>query len=368
MSRSHALFDQWYECGDKKFINIWQAFDYQKQSGHFPTYKFDQQFLHSLKNIRRPKNLSPQYIKDLMVTRLKQLRLQYKYLRLALGGGTDSYSILKYCVENDIYLDEVFCEMTSIDKELIKPNLEFIPALRFADRHVGKTIGTVIRSHPTIAELESVLQKDWYKDTNIVRGNHLPGRWHILSVYYKKTQLPQEETLTITGIDKPSVQRQNDQLYWCQLDSTISEMMSCENILPLFFDKGNPELTVAMTYGLLESGSLAGQLINFSSQPYNKKLEVLHHMGLQSTGYHWIDFHLHGKNAIDILSRKNQAAHKELIRIGRRDIHQAFYSSIQQVIEQYKDLPHAIDVDGKYAKSVRRYTEKIPIYQDFFGD
>lgn len=367
MSRSHSLFNQWYECGDKHFHNIWQAFDHQKQTGHFPTYKFDQEFVNSLKNIKRPKNLSHQYIKNLIVSRLKQLRKRYKYLRLALGGGTDSFSILKYCVAHDIYIDEVFCEMTSINKNLIKPNLEFEPALRFAEQHVGSCIGTVVRSHPTINELEAVLTKGWYKDPNIVKGNHLPGRWHIISLYYKKTNLPLDETLTITGIDKPSVVQENNELFWCQLDSTISEMMGCENILPLFFDKENPELTVAMTYGLLDTSVISGNLINYSNQPAHKKLSVLHGMGLESTGYHFIDLHMLGKTAIELEKPKNKSAHRELIELGRKDIVDAFFNCVDDIIADYHDLPHAIEIVGKSVKSVRRYTQKVPIYQDFFG-
>ena len=41
MSRTHAEFDQFYECGDKKFVNLWQAFDYQLESQHFPYYRPD---------------------------------------------------------------------------------------------------------------------------------------------------------------------------------------------------------------------------------------------------------------------------------------------------------------------------------------
>lgn len=368
MSRSHALFDQWYECGDKKFLNIWQAFDYQKESGHFPHYRFDQEFLDSIKNIKRPKNLNHNYIKKLMVNRLKQLRNEYKYLRLALGGGTDSFSILKYCIEHDIYLDEVFCEMTSIDKTQLKPNIEFEPALRFAEQHIGKTIGQVIRSHPTIQELESVLSAGWYKDSDIVRGNHLPGRWHIISRYYKKTKLPLDETLTITGLDKSSVRRKEDKFYWCHMDAGISEIMGCKNIIPLFYDKENPELTVAMTYGLLDAGSLSNSFINYNNTPKHKKPNVLHSMGLESTGHHFIDFHLLGKNVVDIHNKKNMAFHKELLSLNRRDIYDAFISCVDKVYHDYKDLPHAIHVkNGKYSGTIRRYTPEIPIYQDSFG-
>ena len=271
-------------------------------------------------------------------------------------------------MEHDIYLDEVFCEMTSVDKTLLKPNIEFEPSLRFAEQHISKSIGQVIRSHPTINELESVLSEGWYRDSNIVRGNHLPGRWHILSRYYKKTKLPLDETLTITGIDKPSLRRQEDKFYWGHLDSTISEIMGCKNIIPLFFDKNNPELTVAMTYGLLDAGSLSGSFINYSDQPKHKKLDVLHSMGLESTGHHYIDFHLLGKNVVDAYNKKNKLFHKELLSMNRVDIYNAFNSCVDKVYDDYKDLPHAIHVkDGKYSGTVRRYTAEIPIYQDFFG-
>jgi len=368
MSRSHALFDQWYECGDKKFFNIWQAFDYQKQTGHFTHYRFDREFLDSIKNIKRPKNLCHQYIKNLIITRLKQLRKQNKYLRLALGGGTDSFTILKYCVQHDIYIDEVFTQMTSIDSTAIKPNIEYLPAFNFARRHVGTCIGRIKRLHPTIKDLENVLVSDWYKDPRFVKGNHLPGRWCIPNVYLKHTNLPINETITITGIDKPFIKRHDNKFYYCQIDSTISELMGCDNVLPLFLDKHNPELAVAMAYGLLDHGDTTKDFISYSSQPADKKLAVLHNMGLESTGHHFIDFHLLGKNTVDVLNRKNQAAHKELRDLGRQDICDGFLSCMDKIIKDYQHLPHTITIkDSKYIETVRRLTDEIPIYQDSFG-
>ena len=50
MSRTHAEFDQFYECGDKKFVNLWQAFDYQLESQHFPYYRPDKDFIDAITN------------------------------------------------------------------------------------------------------------------------------------------------------------------------------------------------------------------------------------------------------------------------------------------------------------------------------
>lgn len=369
MSRSHTLFDQWYECGDKKFHNIWQAFDHQKQTGHFPHYRFDQTFIDALKNIKRPKNLSHQYIKDLIVTSLKKLRSQYKYLRLALGGGTDSYSILKYCVQNDIYLDEVFTYMVSIDPSDVKSNIEFLPAINYAKQHVGQTIGNVRLLHPTIKDYECVFEKDWFKNTDYVRGSQLPGRiTNAVSRWYNQTNLPLDDSVTVFGLDKPYVENINGKMYWMHIDSTISEIMGCQHTLPLFFDKHNPELHVAMTYALLENSDTTMSFIGYDTQPKHKKNKIISMMGLESTGHHYIDHHLLGKTPFGNQNLKSIRAQKEIKNIGRQDILDAYHASIQQIIKKYSNLPHAIEIDNAVSiKSVSRFTQKIPIYQDSFG-
>ena len=369
MSRSHALFDQCYECGDKKFHNIWQAFDCQKQTGHFPQYRFDQEFIESIKNIKRPKNLSHQYTKNLIVNSLKKLRSQYQYLRLALGGGTDSYSILKYCIQNDIYLDEVFTYMVSIDPNNVKSNIEYLPAINYAKQHVGKTIGNVLLLHPTIKDYECVFDKDWLKNTNYVRGSQLPGRiTNAVSRWYDKTNVPLDRSLTIFGLEKPYIENINGKMYWTHFDLATAELMGCQHTLPLFFDKNNPELSVAMTYGLLENSDTSNNIIGFDTQPKHKKIKIIENMGLESTGHHYIDQHLLGKSVFDSESIKASLAKKELINLGRQDILDAYNTTIENCIKKYSSLPHALEIkSNKTIKTVARYTEKIPIYQDSFG-
>lgn len=367
MSRSHALFDQCYECGDKKFYNIWQAFDHQHLTGHSPHYTLDQDFIASIKNIKRPINLNHQYIKNLMVNRLKQLRKQYKYLRLALGGGTDSFSILKYCVDNDIYLDEVFTHMVSINPN-VKSNIEYLPALLYAEKHQRKQIGNVVRIHPTMEECEFPLQNGWYKNPNLIRGNHLPVRPSIPSQYYTKSKLPLDESVTIFGFDKPYVINENGTLYWMQMDSGIGEIMGCKNVLPLFFDKENPELTVSMTYALLENSNTDASFIGYDIQPKEHKLKILNAMGLESTGYHFIDHHLLGKSKYEFQNKKNMLYHAELKQHGRHDIIDAYFRTHKLIISQYQNLTHAIEtLEKRVVKTVLRQSKKIPIYQHSFG-
>lgn len=360
------IFDCYYQCGDKKFLNIWQAFDEQCKTNQFPKFVLDKEFLESIKNIKRPKNLSGGYIKNLIVQRLKNLRKKYKYMRLALGGGTDSFSILKYCVENDIYIDEVFTHMVSIIPNT-RSDIEYLPALIYAEKYQGKQIGNVIRIHPTIEECEYPLQTGWYKNPNFVRGNHFPVRPAIASQYYTKSKLPLNESITIFGFDKPYVYNNDGKLYWIQMDSGLGEVMGCKNILPLFLDKENPELTVCMTYALLDHANTNMRFIGFDKRTKNLK-KILEGMGLESTGHRFIDHAFLGKTKYEFQNKKNRMYHDELRKKNRQDIIDAYFFTHKLIILQYKDLPHAIEIlDSKFVKSVLRHSEKIPIYQDSFG-
>jgi len=364
---SKVLLDHFYKCGDKKFLNIWQAFDHQLRTKNIPNYILDEDFVALLKNSKRPKNLSGNYIKSLIIDRLKQLRKQYRYLRLSLGGGTDSYSLLKYCVQNDIYLDEVYTHMVSLSPNT-RMNLEFIPALNYAKSYVGQTIGSVIQHYPSIKECEFILEPGWYKNLKWVRGSMLPIRGVAPVQNLYKTDLPIHDTLTIYGFEKPYFIKENGIIYWIQLDPGLSELMGCENALPLFFDKECPEIAIAMAFAMLEHSDLSKDFIGYDVQPALKKQKILHEMGLESTGHFFIDHHTLGKSLIDCKSKKNIMYQNELVNHGRHDIVDAYFKTHKLIIAQYKKMDHAIEIyENDLVKPVSRISQKIPVYQDFFG-
>ena len=67
-------FNSYYECGDKKFHNIFQAFQEQKQTKHFPKFLLDNDLVSALANSNKPKRVDGEYIRSLMISRLKDLR------------------------------------------------------------------------------------------------------------------------------------------------------------------------------------------------------------------------------------------------------------------------------------------------------
>ena len=58
----------------------------------------------------------------------------------------------------------------------------------------------------------------------------------------------------------------------------------------------------------------------------------------------------------------------ELIKLGRKDIISAFYLSMQDCIVKYTQLPSTIQTkNNKSVALIRKFCQKVPIYQDTFG-
>ena len=378
MSRTHAEFDQFYECGDKKFVNLWQAFDYQLESQHFPYYRPDKDFIDAITNCKRPNKISHQYIKDLIVKSLKHLRQKHKYLRIALGGGTDSWSILKYCVQSDIYVDEVVTSMLTFAPN-VRHNLEWLPALRYAEEHVGKSIGHINKVYPRIDDCFYVKEKNWWSNPDYVRGSHWPIRPCLNKVWLERTNLPEDDRVDIFGYEKPYIKKQNNKMYWVLQDDAVTECMGIKSVVPLFYNKEFPELTVAMAYAFADNCTYHANY--YSYENFNKnKLKVLNDLGLESTGHRFLDMFFLGKSDYDGSERKlggyglqslssnynykSKMWWKFLEKIGREDLIEDYKKSVLQASYRYKDLPYALQSNGN---SLERVGRQICIEMDEKG-
>ena len=365
-------FDLHYYSHDgKRFNNIYQGFEHQLQTGHLPLFKLDKELIASLKNFKRPKDCSKEYIAKLIIRRLKQIRNNTNRLTVTLGGGTDSWSIMRYCMENDIYVDDAVCHMVSF-KNNIRANLDFVPLLNYLKPYKGKLIGTITEIHPKIEDLNYLNNKHWFLDTNRIAGSYLPIRSWSLPEIHKKL-LP-EDNVTITGCEKPEFLVEDKKLHWTVLDHTITEQMGCENIIPFWCDKENPELIVAQSYAFLDTikwQMAENGFYNYSGFNRKQKDLLLHNLALGSTGHYFLDHHFNGKipksHTSDVYNRKNQYHLKELREMGQQDLIQKIFDTHKYIKSRYGHLPMAIESEENFVKSVNRYSEKIPILQDKFA-
>jgi hypothetical protein len=363
LQEKYSLDTQHYRVGDNTYYNFFQALDEEKRTGHFVQYELDPELIDSLQGLKKPTNLSREYIKNLMIKGLKKLRKEHNNLRLCLGGGTDSWTILKVCVENDIFLDEVATGLVSL-KGSVRPDLEYLPGVKYAKRFEGKQIGTVKAITPTLDDLNYVNDPEWYKKTP---GCILPPRPWFNHYYHQELKDP--AWMNIVGKSKPSFEFKDGKVSLCHLDGVTAEYMGYR-VVNFFCDKNNPELLVAMSYQLLDNLPKETFRKNHWFQVESIKdnqltIKILEALGMK-TPHAWLNLHFLGKKSYD-QNLKTKYFNKELHKLGLGWFETKYKESLLDIYNQYKDLPYAVEKQGDCVKSIGRWSQKVPILQDKFG-
>lgn len=363
-------FEQYYRCGEKRFYNIFQAFKEQSHTGHFPEYVIDHDLIENLKGFTRPRNIDRKTLQALMVRRLKEIRKKYNKLRLAYTGGTDSYTILKLCVENDIYIDETITHMISIENNL-RTNLELVAGLRLAKEHEGKSIGVCTEFHPSTNDLDFVNDPDWYLDEKLVPGTNITNRFFSLPHALGEVLSKNDGGVVLTGFEKPRFLIEDGILKWCTVDCHVGDVMGLTKTIPFFLDKENPELVVSMSYAMLDRLNIQDllskdQLIGWNTFGRHKMDELLTHCGFYSTPHVFINHALLGKTNFN-LNRKTKRFHNELRKLGHEDFVNKVFKTHDRILALYGDLPHALQTEGQLVKATTRFSQKIPILRHKFA-
>jgi len=362
-------FNQYYKCGDKKFHNISQAFDQQRISGNVPEYVIDHELIDSIENFKKPKDISSKRIRELMITRLRALRKKYNRLVLAYSGGTDSYTILRLCVDNDIYIDETFTHMVSTRNDL-RTNIEYIAALKCAKPYEGKMIGKCTIVHPTVDEHSYVDNPFWFRDDMMCPGANITWRPYGLPALAKKVTNHDPSTLLIVGYEKPKITLEDGKLFWTMTDAGIGEMMGIPNAVPFYSDKENPELTVSLAYATLDNINVKDKgkngFISYTNSDAHTKKKLLTAYGYHTTGHYFLDMALLGKESYH-QNKKTLRLFKELDKIGLGDYRQKIIDTHARIKKLYGDLPYALEYRGNLIKPIGRFSQKVSILQDKFG-
>ena len=363
-------FKTYYQCGDKQFHNIFQAFREQEKTKHFPKFFLDHDLISVLSNAKKPKNLSREYIRDLMVSRLKHLRKKYNKLKIGYSGGTDSYTILRLCVDNNIFVDETITQMSSIRKDL-RTNLEYYAGVSLAKKYEGTHIGKCTELHPTDDDLKFVDDPEWFYNEKICPGSNLPYRVYSTANIIEKAIGSDKDSIMLMGYEKPRFIAEDGKLYWTVIDSSIGEMMGQDNTVPFFLDKDNPELVMALAYATLEDLDMkkilsTNQLIGFHTQDHTTQIKLLDRCGFYKTPHHFINVGLMGKTTYSF-NRKSQKFFAELRKHGKQDYIDKIFGTHKRILDRYRHLPYAIESKNNLVKSVVRYSQKIQVLPNAFG-
>lgn len=363
-------FQTYYQCGDKKFHNIFQAFQEQKQTKHFPKFVLDNDLVSVLANSNKPKKVDGEYIRSLMISRLKDLRKKYRRLKIGYSGGTDSYTIMRLCVDNDIYIDETITQMSSIRNDL-RTNLEYYAGVQLAKKYEGTLIGKCTELHPTDVDLDFVNDREWFLNDKIIAGSNIPFRVYSTPNIISQAIGSDDSTIVLMGYEKPRFVIEDGKPYWTVIDSSVGEMMGQKNTVPFFLDKENPELVSALAFAVFDNIDInkalsVDQLIGFHSLTHRKQIKLLDYCGFYKTPHHFINVGLLGKSVFNF-NRKSKRFFRELQANSKQEYIKKIYETHKRIASLYSDLPYALQFNNNLVKSQLRYSQKIEIVSSGFG-
>jgi len=361
----HSNFHTWYQVADKKFNNIFNAFDESIKNGEFVYFNIDTEFIEAITSMSRPKNCSPDRIQSLIATQLKKLRKKHSYIRLAYTGGTDSHTILKVAMDNKIYIDETITILVSLKKDK-EGDKEFQPGLAYAKQYEGTLIGKVTTVTPKIEDYNFRNIKNYWKNSKYIRGGYVPLRafsW----LEYLRIDNKLEKGITIVGTEKPCLLRKNKKFYWFTTDAPHGEFMGIPNIYSMFLDKNNPELPIAQSYALLDFvknkkniGRKIEDRLEFKFSYLNgaTRLDCAYALGCVVLNED-LGLARFGKGKINYLNQKHQFAKKELIELNRNDIIENWFQTVTDIYKEYKNYPYMVKSQIDCVGTVGRYSKFI---------
>ena len=231
----------YYECGEKKFINKFDALCHGKKQNLFVNYiYFDNVWQNFNRDLIGKSNLDQLYKE-----RAQQLRDKYDYLILYFSGGADSYNVLKTFLNNGIKLDEVcvkWCkDSLNSHTKIYQPNTNDLTAYNYLSEW-DYAIKPVLEEISKCSDIKIEIV-DWFKnkdektiDLAFQKVNH----WHDIEVNSLACWSPSEFKMfekgkkvgSIYGIDKPVLYFEKENVYMCFLDSALS--MGTPNSINLF--------------------------------------------------------------------------------------------------------------------------------------
>lgn len=353
------MIDYKYTVGDKNFYNYFLAHKHVLDKNLFVDFKLPKEYTSAIENVDL-NLLKGKNIQDLYAEKLLYLRKNFDRLRLHYSGGTDSHTILKIAEKNNIQFDHIIMETNSLfDDPYV--NQEHAPGIEYAKKYKQFEI-----FRPTLENYKIFENKNWYETLTGCQGLCPRPVWADL---YLKHMTPM---VSVSGFDKPWIYVTEDKkYYWLLTDLCFREHMGYDHCV-FYIDHIVPEVAVKQAVNTVnfmkkyfpdQTGSLKPE--NFLK---TKKIKKLYNNSIGRVPALNDDILLHklGKRSPTFLNEKSKRALNELKSIDRHDVVENFFSSVQHLIDEYKNIPYCIRlIDGKFPEPQLRFAAVFEINDSY---
>lgn len=240
-----------YRIGNETFLNKTVALKEATRRGITPTWHFHD---HIFTSIDWKKDI-PYSIDQLYLQRAKQLRDSYDHLILNFSGGSDSTTILRTFVENNIPLDEIFCYWpVEAIKNIHRPDpTNFDPSniLSEWDYSIKPTLDYVRKFYPKIKITISDYSDRLFDDISETMFNFSTNHVNVGFFLRQEANLgaganlkENKKIAIVTGNDKPQICVKDNKIYGYFLDilctTARNNLADTNQVVELFY--WNPEI------------------------------------------------------------------------------------------------------------------------------
>ena len=333
--------DYWWDVGDQRFYNKWAAELYSQETGLYSRYSTDHD---AIKFYLQDASIDDNY--DYNTAFVKQLRDEYKTIRLYYTGGFDSHTMLLTFLNAGLSLDDI-CVVTTSDQPLISEtcDLEYTKAaFPFLESRGLKYTNFLI-------DVET--HRDLYKDPDWIfkTGGGYPIVRSHSNALDKYQNFHEEVSCNLLGKEKPLLLKKNGSWYCTFFDNGILDW-NIPNRVMFWLDPRNiksfikdarllrklviekmPEYqnnkTGFIDYGIFGKEKYSEYNIAMGRFPTHHKITMNNSMS-KATGRNWCN-------------QKDKEWMKSLIDADQIDIVVDYYSSWDNI---RKKLPSIVEEDG----------------------
>lgn len=247
----------YYRVGDKNFNFKINALEQATRTNQDVQWEFNTDIYRSL-NWRRSTGVA---LNTLYRLRAEQLRNQYDYLVLSFSGGSDSYTVLRSFIDNNIHLDEIVCDWPLSQTEQLTTStnarpenynsewaLAIRPVLEYVQQHYPQIKITVTDSLQSLSnedQEDTCTLTQIHNYVSIKRYRKILERIRTLSDQHEKVAL-------LLGIDKPlfNIDKNVFGVYFsdtpCWIKSSIGE--HTRNVEYFYWTPNMPEIVLEQAH------------------------------------------------------------------------------------------------------------------------
>lgn len=331
-----------YNVNAHRFMNFFQAHDYANDNNGFVDFKLSEHDVNTYLSVD-VERLNHTDVTSLYKSKISWIRDNFKKTRLFYSAGTDSHTILQLSQEMGIEYDSVVLETCSLTRDP-KLDAELLPGIEYATQ-TGVRNFEVIR--PEVKHFERYQDPFWVKD--VCGGNLFGFRGAKMDVVVRDM----EPMTCISGLDKAWIYVSAEgKYYWVITDYPYTEYMRFDHV-PFFLDSNIPEVAVKQAYCVKKflqerHPQLKGLFESTGKMDMDEKLCYLRCVGrTKSLSTILANPNIMGKKIPLYLGRKHLGVMEELKNIGRGDLVDAFYHSLEMIKNQYANHNSCISVDDE---------------------